>query len=223
MITSTFTTFDIIITSIREHEMIGIVFILIPILGSSCYWASLSRKNILRSSLFCMSVTVLRPGKIIKSAGAGIFTAYFLIFIFSINVFSLLPLTLPVSSHISLTLRWSLPLWFSLIFIGFKTPRDVLRHIVPASTGGLLGPFLAIIEFISSTIRPLSLSFRIAANITAGHVIMGLASSAFGPLVSQGILAPLLVGIAYTLFESLVCIIQAYVFVLLIVIYSNDY
>lgn len=96
-------------------------------------------------------------------------------------------------------------------------------HLTPRSSGVVLGPFLAIVETVSSLIRPLSLAFRIAANITAGHVILGLVSSGLGYIVRDGIYTLLFIGVGYILFESLVCLIQAYVFVLLVSIYSNDY
>jgi len=89
--------------------------------------------------------------------------------------------------------------------------KQVISHLVPIGSGAL-APFLILVELVRTIIRPLTLAFRLAANITAGHVILSLvARTGVGPTIF------------YTMFESAVCIIQAYVFVLLIIIYANDY
>ena len=100
--------------------------------------------------------------------------------------------------------------------------RKTLATYLPVNRG-FLRPFLVIVEVISSIIRPLTLSFRLAANITAGHVILGLISARAGPLLLQFNIFYLLLPMFYTIFEFIICGVQAYVFVILLIMYSNDY
>jgi len=48
-----------------------------------------------------------------------------------------------------------------------------ISHMLPRNVG-VLRPFIILVELVSSLVRPLTLAFRLAANITAGHVILGL-------------------------------------------------
>jgi len=67
--------------------------------------------------------------------------------------------------------------------------------------------FIVIIELISSFIRPITLGVRLGANLTAGHLILGLLRVRYlGQL-------PLF------LLEIVVAIVQAYVFTLLAYLY----
>ncbi len=38
----------------------------------------------------------------------------------------------------------------------------------------VLGPFIIIIEFVSYCVRGITLGLRLAANITAGHLLLGI-------------------------------------------------
>jgi F0F1-type ATP synthase membrane subunit a len=38
----------------------------------------------------------------------------------------------------------------------------------------ILGPFIILIEFISYMVRGVTLGLRLAANITAGHLLLGI-------------------------------------------------
>lgn len=53
------------------------------------------------------------------------------------------------------------------IFISL-TPKDITINI---------RRFLALIERIRNVIRPLTVSFRLRANVTAGHIIFGIFGS----------------------------------------------
>ena len=82
-------------------------------------------------------------------------------------------------------------------------------------------PFIVIIELISSFIRPVTLSIRASANIIAGHLLVSLLSSA-----AQNFLLFLPITIifqlALTSMELAVALIQAYVFSVLITLYSSE-
>ena len=68
---------------------------------------------------------------------------------------------------------------------------------------------------------------RLAANIRAGHIVLGLLGiylsfSLFGFSVLS-ILALLFVQVGYFVFEVGICFIQAYIFCLLLTLYRDDH
>jgi len=79
----------------------------------------------------------------------------------------------------------------------------------------LLG-FIVIIETTRLLIRPITLSVRLAANITAGHLILGLIS--ITGLSAIGYFTQILI----LILEILVSFIQAYVFKLLLILYLKE-
>lgn len=52
-----------------------------------------------------------------------------------------------------------------------------IAHLVPEGSPLVISPVLVLIERISHLMRPFTLSIRLAANMMAGHLIMGLLSS----------------------------------------------
>lgn len=84
---------------------------------------------------------------------------------------------------------------------------------------------LVVIETISLLIRPLALGVRLTANLTAGHLLIGLISSAVMALAcAMPVVSMLstLVGGLLMLLEVAVGMIQAYVFVLLLSLYLEE-
>ena len=86
-------------------------------------------------------------------------------------------------------------------------------------------PVLILIETISLLIRPLALGVRLTANLTAGHLLIHLVSSAVPAIFFMSPTASLITFIILTLLitlELIVAIIQAYVFVLLLSLYLQE-
>jgi F-type H+-transporting ATPase subunit a len=72
------------------------------------------------------------------------------------------------------------------------------------------------------------LSFRLAANMRAGHVILGILISSIvlillTTLLSLTTIIPFLIANSYAIFELIICLVQAFVFTLLATIYTSDY
>jgi F-type H+-transporting ATPase subunit a len=81
---------------------------------------------------------------------------------------------------------------------------------------------MVIIELISRTIRPLTLSVRLAANIVAGHLLLTLLS-AQGARLRFAITSLLIVALmALSILENAVAVIQAYVFSILSTLYMRE-
>ena len=88
-----------------------------------------------------------------------------------------------------------------------------------------MSPLLVIIELTSNFSRPVALGMRLAANLTAGHILLAiLADFSMKLLVVTNTFSifPILIIIFMTVLEVGVLVIQAYVFCLLSMIYLKD-
>nr|ACN11676.1 ATP synthase subunit 6 [Notarius lentiginosus] len=149
-----------------------------------------------------------------------------MIFILTSNMLGLLPYTFTPTTQLSLNMGLAIPLWLATITIGMRNkPTMALGHLLPEGTPTPLIPVLIIIETISLFIRPLALGVRLTANLTAGHLLIQLISTAtitLMPLmVTVAALAAILL-VLLTLLEIAVAFIQAYVFVLLLSLYLQE-
>ena len=165
-------------------------------------------------------------GKIMKGL-SGIIVTLFSMFIL-LNLSGLIPYFFSFSRHLIVTIRLGLPLWMSLVISSFSyNTAYALASLLPRGAPDWLNPFLVLIETTRILVRPLTLSFRLAANITAGHVVLGLIGSyTVYSLIIRPFWASLLIILVeagYILFEVAICIIQAYIFCLLLTLYSDEH
>nr|QOQ50831.1 ATP6 [Luidia maculata] len=152
------------------------------------------------------------------------FTSVFIL-IFSINVLGLLPYAFTSTSHISLTYSIGVPLWMSVNILGFYLAfNNRLSHLVPQGTPSFLIPLMVIIETLSLIAQPIALGLRLAANLTAGHLLIFLLSTAIWTLSSSPSIALTTLTIFFLLFllEIGVACIQAYVFTALVHFYLSQ-
>jgi len=146
-----------------------------------------------------------------------------LIFIFFSNFLGLIPYIFTATSHFSITLSLSLPLWIGRMMISIVYQyNSLLAHLVPRGTPRFLIPVIVIIETVRNIIRPATLAIRLAANIVAGHLLLTLLGSQ-GPLLSFLPLLILFVGLVLLLLlEVAVACIQSYVFTILSSLYLGE-
>nr|QOJ45093.1 ATP synthase F0 subunit 6 [Allobates sp. Neblina] len=147
-------------------------------------------------------------------------------FLLGINLLGLLPYTFTPTTQLSMNLGLAIPFWLGTVLIGFRNqPTASLGHFLPEGTPAPLIPVLIIIETISLFIRPIALGVRLTANLTAGHLLIQLISTATlallfsSPIVSSLTFITLLL---LTILEVAVAMIQAYVFVLLLSLYLQE-
>ena len=146
------------------------------------------------------------------------------LFIFLINFIGIFPYIFTRTSHLVIALFLALPLWlgsqtYSWIFI----TNSIFCHLVPERTPFLLIPLLVIIETVRNIIRPITLSVRLVANITAGHLLLSLLGRGASPGGPLGIISTILIGLVILVgLELGVSFIQAYVFTLLRAIYLGE-
>nr|QOJ44764.1 ATP synthase F0 subunit 6 [Allobates aff. tapajos 2 AR-2020] len=157
---------------------------------------------------------------------ALIFTSL-MVFLLGHNTLGLLPYTFTPTTQLSMNLGLAVPFWLATVLIGFRTlPVNTLAHLLPQGTPTLLIPALIILETIGLLIRPIALAIRLTANLTAGHLLIQLISMAMFHFLFVSSSATFLIFvllILLTVLELAVALIQAYVFVLLLSLYLQDY
>nr|ADZ14926.1 ATP synthase subunit 6 [Celeus lugubris] len=156
---------------------------------------------------------------------ALIFTSL-MIFLLSINLLGLLPYTFTPTTQLSMNMALAFPLWLATLLTGLRNqPSASLGHLLPEGTPTPLIPALILIETTSLLIRPLALGVRLTANLTAGHLLIQLISTATAALLSIMPAISILTSIVLlllTILEVAVAMIQAYVFVLLLSLYLQE-
>nr|AAD56446.1 ATPase 6 [Guira guira] len=144
----------------------------------------------------------------------------------TINLLGLLPYTFTPTTQLSMNMALAFPLWLATLLTGLRNqPSISLGHLLPEGTPTLLIPALILIETISLLIRPLALGVRLTANLTAGHLLIQLISTATTALLSiLPAVSILITTILFllTILEIAVAMIQAYVFVLLLSLYLQE-
>nr|YP_004564290.1 ATP synthase F0 subunit 6 [Pseudhymenochirus merlini]ADM35701.1 ATP synthase F0 subunit 6 [Pseudhymenochirus merlini] len=149
-----------------------------------------------------------------------------MLMLMSLNLLGLLPYTFTPTTQLSLNMGLAVPLWLATIIIGLRNQTTTsLGHLLPEGTPTPLIPILIIIETISLFIRPLALGVRLTANLTAGHLLIQLISTAtlvLAPMMLTVSLMTATVLLLLTVLEVAVAMIQAYVFVLLLSLYLQE-
>nr|AZZ71503.1 ATP synthase F0 subunit 6 [Holbrookia lacerata]AZZ71516.1 ATP synthase F0 subunit 6 [Holbrookia lacerata] len=144
----------------------------------------------------------------------------------SLNLMGLLPYTFTPTTQLSMNMALAVPMWLTTVLIGMRNqPTISLGHLLPEGTPTPLIPILIIIETISLFIRPLALGVRLTANLTAGHLLIQLISTAafvLMPSMTLTATTALIVLLLLTGLEIAVAMIQAYVFVLLLSLYLQE-
>nr|AUY54843.1 ATP synthase F0 subunit 6 [Elseya sp. XZ-2018a] len=142
------------------------------------------------------------------------------------NLLGLLPYTFTPTTQLSMNLGLAIPMWLATVLIGLRNqPTMSLAHLLPEGTPMPLIPPLIMIETISLFIRPIALGVRITANLTAGHLLIQLTSTAvlaLLPTIPTLSMSTTMVLLLLTILELAVAIIQATVFVLLLSLYLQE-
>ena len=161
----------------------------------------------------------------VGSEGRRFFPFVFTLFMFILfaNMLGLMPYSFTITSHIIVTFILA-----TVVFVGV-TAVGIVRHgfkffsyFVPSGVPVAVLPLMIPIEIISYLSRPISLSVRLFANMTAGHIMMKVFAGFVIPLGIFGGWAPLGVDVLLVGFEFLVAFLQAYVFTVLTCLYLHD-
>jgi len=147
-------------------------------------------------------------------------------FILSANLFSLVPYSFAITSHIAVTLFLSFLTFFTCVVLCiYRHGLDFFSLFLPSGAPLPLIPLLVILELISFVARLFSLAIRLFANIMSGHTLLNILAG-FGWLLAVKLSLVFIfpVGIVFlvSFLEVGISILQAYVFCVLSAIYLYE-
>lgn len=187
------------------------------------YWLIPSRPQILILKILKFLMKEFEPMINYSKSNFILFVRIFL-FILINNLWGLIPYIFTPTRHLRFCLPLSMRLWTGIILYGWiNFFQHILSHLTPTGTPPILIPFMVIIELIRLTIRPITLSIRLTANIIAGHLLLSLLGSS-GTLINLPTILLALIPSQLLLLtlEISVSIIQAYVFSILSILYIKE-
>ena len=158
-----------------------------------------------------------------------ILTTIFFMVLF-MNITGIIPgLQIAGTSIIAVPLLLAIVSYATFVYAGVKkSPSGFVRNsLFPSGIPVFLQWFVALLEFLSTfIIRPVTLTLRLLMNMMVGHLMLVLFFSAtwfffftagsWWSLLGAGTLA---FGFAFTVFEILVAVLQAYIFAILTAVY----
>lgn len=167
----------------------------------------------------------------IGSHGRQYFPLVFTLFMVVLmgNVLGLIPYSFTYTSHLIVTGTLALIVFISVTLFGFlNNGLGFLRLFAPPGVPLALQFLLVPIELLSFIVRPFTLSFRLFANMMAGHLVLKVFAGFSVMFLSLGIvgivpgLLPMFLNVLLYMLELLVALLQAYVFTILTCIYLKD-
>jgi F-type H+-transporting ATPase subunit a len=181
-----------------------------------------------RSQLSAEMIYEFIKNMLIENAGKDamkFFPLAFTLFMFTLtmNLLGMVPYSFTATSHIIITFLLAAILFVTVVIAAFmKHGLKFLSIFMPSGSPLWLAPLLIVIELFAYLMRPVSLSIRLAANMTAGHTMLKVIAGFILPLGFIGGWLPLLFLVILTGFEIFVAILQAYIFTMLACVYLSD-
>lgn len=143
-------------------------------------------------------------------------------FVLAGNIIGMIPYSFTFTSHIAVTFGLAIVVFIGVTLIGFiKNGVKFFGFFLPHGVPWFLAWLIIPIEILSYLSRPVSLSLRLFANMTAGHTMMKVFAGFIFLLGAAGV-APLVMVVALTGLELIIAFLQAYVFTILTCVYLND-
>lgn len=157
------------------------------------------------------------------------YTLALFIFLLACNLFGMIPYSLTVTSYLILTLNLSGMSFFANLMIALRVHGvKFFKFFVPNGVTGPLVILMVVIEMISYVARLFSMAIRLFANMLSGHalikILSGLVFLSFSDVYFFGMFGFVfnVILLAVTALEVIVAALQAYVFVVLSVVYTNE-
>jgi len=210
----------------------------------NCYYKGLIgfiRLNILNCTLSNLNIYLIFQNSIYFIVGIMkenlnlkkyiYFSIYFFSFlsILVFNILGLLPFSITATSSFAFIINYSFSMLVGLHILGFYIhSTKYFNQFLPEGVPLFVAPILVLIELFSNIIRIFSLTVRLFANILAGHSLLKIMIGVSWYLISLFIFfLPITLIVWFLLvpiflLECVIAFLQAYVYVLLLVIYTND-
>ena len=212
MIIDIFSNFDPYAPCLTTKALFILYHLILLVLFTSGKAQTIARRQ--APQLFANITAHSQAGSTISLKGiAPILTSLILILI-SLNISRLIPATYRGSSRqLIFSASVGFPLWLAILLSSWWfNPTISAAHITPRGAPTVISFALVLIETISTLIRPITLSFRLAANMTAGHVVLGLMASYLTNSSATSFTFILLAQTFYLGFELAIGIIQGLYF-----------
>lgn len=219
MITNLFSIFDPTLSLFNLMPISFIYFILIiPLFTWSSSFVSYIFTKI---CCFLMNEIEYSMGFLNKGVAKIIGSVFMVVCFF--NLFALFPFIFSLTSHITITFPLSFSFWLIIILFSWSNfMYNFLSHLIPVGTPVSLMSFMVIVELVRNLIRPVALTFRLTANMMAGHLLISLIGRFLVNLNISYLIIGSLFQILLVFMELGVSIIQAYVFFTLLVLYMRE-
>lgn len=156
--------------------------------------------------------------------GLKYFPFIFTVFLFVAfgNLLGLLPYTFTFTSHLAAVGGLSVIALLFNIIIGIKKKKlGYLRTFMPRGIPAALAPLIIPIEMISFLSKPFSLTVRLVANMTVGHIMLKIIAGFVLALGIGGII-PIAFNGCIVVFEMFIALLQAFIYTVLSCIYLGD-
>lgn len=153
----------------------------------------------------------------------------FFIILFS-NILGFFPYSVALTSQICFIFVISLTSFLAMQYIAIEIYNlSAFRFFLPPNIPTILSIFIVNVEIISYLFRVISLSVRILANIVAGHLLCKIIGIFVFSIYNESnniffifSILPAMVILILCFLELFVCLLQAYVFVILCCMYLKD-
>ena len=156
--------------------------------------------------------------------GLKYFPFIFTVFLFIAfgNVLGLFPYAFTFTSHLTAVGSLSIIALLFNIFIGIKKKKlGWLRTFLPKGIPVALAPLIIPIEMISFLSKPFSLTVRLVANMTVGHIMLKIIAGFVATIGVLGVV-PILFNCCIVCFELFIGLLQAFIYTVLTCIYLGD-
>nr|UZZ44471.1 ATP synthase F0 subunit 6 [Vignadula atrata] len=202
------------------------------LLVSSSEFSALSRSNVILGKAQLLSWNLVKSTSGLKISGFPLVICSLFVFLLSLNFMGMVPYAFSLTSQLSVALPLALVFCISLVVSSIRGGFwQFYSSLVPSYAPMALVPFLMVVELITVCSRPFTLGFRLLINIISGHLIMGMVMDSCYSLISS-----LAWGCSFLLFflsisawmlllmaELGVAFLQAYIFCILLSLYSDEH
>nr|QLY90271.1 ATP synthase F0 subunit 6 [Glossiphonia concolor] len=224
---SSFDSYEFNSFSLVKNPILLMSMIILVLMLMSSMWLPSNRMNSSMIPMMNLIFNQLGRTKSTNIKGYSIMVSMLFMLIIFINLMGMIPYSFSISTHLILTLSLGLPMWLSIISSSVSNnKKEFIASLLPDGAPDWLNPFLTLIETISIMVRPLTLSFRLAANMSAGHIVLSLLGIYLSVAMNSSFINStilLLLSTGYILFEFAICLIQSYIFCLLLSLYTDDH
>ena len=225
--------------TVFEINRLMLIRLLIVVVIILLFWLGTRRMKVVPTrgqSILEMAVEFVQNNVVIQALGkkdgkrfAPLLIAMFFFIVF-MNITGVIPgLNLAGTSVVGMPIVLALVSYVAFLYAGLKKhPGTFLKaSLFPPNVPWPLYIIVTPIEFLSTFIlRPVTLAIRLLMNMIAGHMLLVLCFSATsfflftaGGLFGLFSIGTFAFGFAFTLFEILVAVLQAYVFTFLTATY----